>query len=38
MNTIIVIIISLVKKPINPDYFVLAEKVETNSKLPIFKG
>ena len=26
------------KKPINADYSVLAEKVETNSKLPIFKG
>ena len=39
MNTIILIIIllSINKKPINPDYSTLTEKIETNLKAPNFK-
>ena len=32
MNTIIVTIILVVKKPINGDYSALSEKIEQNSK------
>ena len=39
MNTIILIIIllSINKKPINPDYSNLTEKIETNLEAPNFK-
>ena len=37
MNTIILFIILLIKKPINADYSALTEKNETNLKAPKFK-
>ena len=37
MNTIILIIILLIKKPINTDYSALTGKIETNPKAPPFK-
>ena len=37
MNAIIAIIVPLVKKPINADYFALTDKIETTSKAPKFK-
>ena len=37
MNTIILFIILLIKKPINADYSALTEKIETNPKAPKFK-
>ena len=37
MNAIIAIIVPLVKKPINADYFALTEEIKANSKSPKFK-
>ena len=37
MNTIILFIILLIKKPINADYSALTEQIETNHKPPKFK-
>ena len=36
-NTIILIIILLIKSPINTDYSTLTEKIETNPKAPKYK-
>ena len=34
MNSIILILILLIKKPIDPDYSYLAQEIETNPKAP----